>query len=50
MNIEIEMKRQAYLRGGAREVIVVGIDGAVTYFGPGGQRARNLFGLTLTLD
>ena len=46
---EIEMKKHAYLRGGPREVIIVGIDGSVTYFGPDGPHERSEFGLSLDL-
>jgi len=47
---EIEMKKAAYLRGGAREVIVVALDGSVAHFGPEGVRAASVFGLVLKVD
>ena len=46
---EIGMKVGAYLRGGAREVIVVGLTGTIEYFGPEGKRAQSVLGLSLDL-
>lgn len=46
---EIAMKTGAYLRGGAREVIVVGLRGEVELFGPEGRRAASTLGITLAL-
>ncbi len=46
---EIEMKKGAYLRGGAREVVIVNIDGSVELFGPEGKRAASIFGLVFKL-
>jgi Uma2 family endonuclease len=46
---EIEMKKGAYLRGGAREVIVVGVSGEVEFFGPEGKRMTSALGFTLHL-
>jgi Uma2 family endonuclease len=46
---EIRMKVAAYLRGGAREVVVVGRKGEVEYFGPEGKRAASALGLKLEL-
>jgi len=47
---EIAMKAGAYLRGGAREAVVVGLRGEIQFLGPEGGRAASLFGLTLNLD
>lgn len=46
---EIEMKKGAYLRGGAREVVIVKVDGSVEFFGPEGQRLASIFGLVFKL-
>lgn len=46
---EILMKVGAYLRGGAREVIVVGLKGEVEYFGPDGKRESSALGIGLEL-
>ena len=46
---EIGMKVGAYLRGGAREVIVVGLTGTIEYFGPEGKRAQSVLGASLDL-
>jgi Uma2 family endonuclease len=46
---EIAMKTGAYLRGGAREVIIVGLRGEVELFGPEGRRAASTLGITLAL-
>jgi Uma2 family endonuclease len=46
---EIAMKVGAYLRAGAREVIVVGLKGEVEFFGAEGRRERSTFGLALEL-
>jgi Uma2 family endonuclease len=46
---EIMMKVGAYLRGGAREVIVVGLKGEVECFGAEGKRKASVLGLRLEL-
>ena len=46
---EIAMKAGAYLRGGAREVIVVGLKGEVECFGPEGKRESSALGISLAL-
>jgi Uma2 family endonuclease len=46
---EIEMKIGAYLRGGAREVIVVGLKGEIEIFGPQGRREASELGIALAL-
>lgn len=46
---EIEMKIGAYLRGGAREVIVVGLKGEIEIFGPQGKRDTSALGIALAL-
>lgn len=46
---EISMKVGAYLRGGAKEVIVVGLDGEVEFFGPEGKRSESALGIVLNL-
>jgi Uma2 family endonuclease len=46
---EIMMKLSAYLRGGAREAIVVGLGGEVEYFGPDGRRETSALGLRFEL-
>lgn len=46
---EISMKAAAYLDSGAKEVVVVGTDGEVRYFGPDGQREISTFGLHISL-
>lgn len=46
---EIRMKAGGYLRGGAREVIVVGREGEVEYLGPEGQREASALGIRLEL-
>ena len=46
---ELAMKTAAYLRGGAREVIVVGLKGEIEFFAPEGKRAASTFGITLDL-
>jgi len=43
------MKTNAYLRGGAREVIVIGLRGEVEFFGVDGQRTSSSLGIQLTL-
>ena len=43
------MKTNAYLRGGAREVIVVGLRGEVEFFGTEGKRATSALGISLAL-
>jgi Uma2 family endonuclease len=46
---EIEMKVGAYLRGGAREVIAVGLKGEIEIFGPQGKRETSALGISLAL-
>ena len=46
---EILMKVGAYLRGGAREAIVVGLKGEVEFFGPGGKLEASALGIRLEL-
>jgi Uma2 family endonuclease len=46
---EITMKTGAYLRGGAREVIVVGLKGEIRYFGAEGGREASALGVRLQL-
>lgn len=46
---EIMMKVGAYLRGGAREVIVVGLEGEVECFGAEGKRKASVLGIRLAL-
>ena len=46
---EILMKVGAYLRGGAREAIVVGLKGEVEFFGPGGRLEASTLGIRLEL-
>ena len=46
---EIAMKTDAYLRGGAREVIVVGLKGEVEFHGPEGKRAASALAIRLEL-
>jgi len=46
---EISMKVGAYLRGGAKEVITVGLDGHIEFHGSDGLRNTSLFGLKLAL-
>ena len=41
---EVAMKTNAYLRGGAREVIVVGLRGEVEFFGTEGKRLASALG------
>jgi Uma2 family endonuclease len=46
---EILMKVGAYLRGGAREAIVVGLKGEVEFFGAGGKLEASALGIRLEL-
>ena len=46
---EIRMKVGAYLRGGAREAIVVGLKGEVEFFGPKGRLEASALGIQLEL-
>ena len=46
---EIMMKVNAYLRGGAREAIVVGLKGEVEFFGPKSKLESSALGLRLEL-
>jgi Uma2 family endonuclease len=47
---EIMMKVHAYLRGGAREAIVVGLKGEIEFFGPQGKLESSALGLRLELS
>jgi Uma2 family endonuclease len=47
---EIAMKVGAYLRGGAREVIVVGLRGELEFFGPEGRREASGLGVVIALS
>ena len=47
---EIAMKKGAYLRGGAREVITVDGKGQVEYFGPEGRREKSVLGLVFSFS
>ena len=46
---EILMKVNAYLRGGAREAIVVGLRGEIEFFGPKGKLEASALGIRLEL-
>jgi Uma2 family endonuclease len=46
---EILMKVNAYLRGGAREAIVIGLKGEVEFFGPQGRLEASALGIRLEL-
>ena len=46
---EILMKVGTYLRGGAREAIVVGLKGQLEFFGPGGRLEASALGIRLEL-
>ena len=46
---EIAMKTAAYLRGGAKEVIVVGLKGEVEFFGADGKRSTSALSIELSL-
>lgn len=46
---EVTMKTNAYLRGGAREVIIVGRRGEIEFFGAEGKRAKSVLGISLVL-
>jgi len=46
---EIAMKASAYLRGGATEVVLVGLKGEIEFFGAAGKRGQSAFGLALDL-
>jgi Uma2 family endonuclease len=47
---EIMMKVNAYLRGGAREAIVVGLKGELEFFGPDGRLESSALGLRFDLS
>jgi Uma2 family endonuclease len=47
---EIMMKVHAYLRGGAREAIVVGLKGEIGFFGPQGKLESSALGLRFELS
>jgi len=46
---ELEEKTQAYLEAGAREVWIVAQEGTVRYFGPGGERPKSDFPVSVSL-
>jgi Uma2 family endonuclease len=46
---EIAMKTAAYLESGAQEVITIGTNGDVRYFGPEGQREVSALGVRIAL-
>ena len=46
---QVTMKTNAYLRGGAREVIVVGLRGELEFYGSEGKRATSALHIQLTL-
>jgi Uma2 family endonuclease len=46
---EVTMKVNAYLRGGAREAIVVGLHGEIEFFGAEGKRVSSALGIQLSL-
>jgi Uma2 family endonuclease len=46
---EIAMKAGACLRGGAKEVVVVGLQGEIEFFGPEGKRGQSALGMVLAL-
>jgi hypothetical protein len=43
------MKTGAYLRAGAKEVIIVGLHGEIELFGPEGKRAQSALSIVLDL-
>jgi len=47
---DIDRRVQAYLEGGAAEVIVIGQRGETEFWGSKGQRQASIFGITLSLD
>lgn len=48
---QVAMKTAAYLDGGANEVITVGLQGEVRFFGPEGERHVSVYGLRFdTID
>lgn len=47
---EMQMKVAAYLEAGAREVILVGLDRTVRFFGTEGERVVSAFGIQLALS
>jgi hypothetical protein len=47
---DIERRIAAYLEGGAREVIAVGSQGQVDYFGESGRRKASIFDVAISLD
>lgn|GEM_PF-1393988 len=47
---DIDLRVGAYLKGGAREVIVVDEHGQVEFWGASGRRQASTFGVTLSLD
>ena len=48
-NAEITMKIGAYLRAGAKEVIVIGTDGTIQFWSGEGRRQTSAFNLVLAL-
>jgi hypothetical protein len=47
---DIDRRVQAYLAGGAAEVIVIGRGGEIEFWGAKGKRQASTFGITLPLD
>jgi hypothetical protein len=47
---DIERRVMAYLEGGAREVIVIGQQGQVDYWGAAGRRKASMFDVSVPLD
>ncbi len=47
--VEMNHKIQAYLGSGIQEVIVVGLNGTITYHHPSGTKPASTFGIVLTL-
>jgi Uma2 family endonuclease len=45
-----EMKKGAYLRAGAREIILISPNGAIEFFGTGGKRGKSALGVALFLS
>jgi hypothetical protein len=46
----ISRKAQAYLRAGAKEVIVVEVDGKIRYLTAAGEQRQSSLGITLNLE
>ncbi|MBC8738549.1 Uma2 family endonuclease [Paraburkholderia sp. UCT31] len=48
--LDIARKTKAYLDGGAKEVILVGMDGQISYWGHDGESKSSRLGLTLNIS